>query len=111
MQQAQFISWERKVIAAATAPFKPAAKHSPSKLEGICKRALLYSKTPNYKSIINLLTARKELPFEYRFGMLVNVEYTNRKNNRLKKSEPSGRTGAAGDKHCNNRLSVWSETE
>lgn len=27
----------------------------------------------------------KEVPFEDRFGMLVDVEYTNRKNNRLKK--------------------------
>ena len=27
----------------------------------------------------------KEVPFEDRFGMLVDVEYTNRKNNRLKR--------------------------
>ena len=26
----------------------------------------------------------KDIPFEDRFGMLVDVEYTNRKNNRLK---------------------------
>lgn len=30
-------------------------------------------------------TAMKEVPFEDRFGMLVDVEYTNRKNNRLKR--------------------------
>ena len=30
-------------------------------------------------------TAIKEVPFEDRFGMLVDVEYTNRKNNRLKR--------------------------
>ena len=30
-------------------------------------------------------SAMKEVPFEDRFGMLVDVEYTNRKNNRLKK--------------------------
>ena len=29
--------------------------------------------------------AMKEVPFEDRFGMLVDVEYTNRKNNRLKR--------------------------
>ena len=29
--------------------------------------------------------AMKEVPFEDRFGMLVDVEYSNRKNNRLKK--------------------------
>ena len=29
--------------------------------------------------------AMKEVPFEDRFGMLVNVEYSNRKNNRLKR--------------------------
>ena len=31
--------------------------------------------------------AMKEVPFEDRFGMLVDVEYTNRKNNRLKRWE------------------------
>ena len=31
------------------------------------------------------LTAMKEVPFENRFGMLVDVEYSNRKNNRLKR--------------------------
>lgn len=30
-------------------------------------------------------SAMKEVPFEDRFGMLVDVEYTNRKNNRLKR--------------------------
>ena len=30
-------------------------------------------------------TTSKEVPFEDRFGMIVDVEYTNRKNNRLKK--------------------------
>ena len=30
-------------------------------------------------------TTMKEVPFEDRFGMLVDVEYTNRKNNRLKR--------------------------
>ena len=30
-------------------------------------------------------TAVKEIPFEDRFGMLVDVKYTNRKNNRLKR--------------------------
>lgn len=30
-------------------------------------------------------TTIKEVPFEDRFGMLVDVEYTNRKNNRLKR--------------------------
>ena len=41
----------------------------------------------------------KEVPFEDRFGMLVDIEYSNRKNNRLKRlmiipgaSEPSVRT-------------------
>ena len=29
--------------------------------------------------------AMKEVPFEDRFGMLVDVEYSNRKNNRLKR--------------------------
>ena len=39
--------------------------------------------------------AMKEVPFEDRFGMLVDVEYTNRKNTRLKRLDPPGRTGAA----------------
>ena len=30
-------------------------------------------------------TAKKEIPFEDRFGMLVFEKYTNRKNNRLKR--------------------------
>ena len=30
-------------------------------------------------------SAMKEVPFEDRFGMLVDVEYSNRKNNRLKR--------------------------
>ena len=41
---------------------KLAEKHSPSKLEEACKRALLYSRTPSYKSIKNLLAAMKENP-------------------------------------------------
>ena len=41
-------------------------------------------------------TTMKEVPFEDRFGMLVDVEYTNRKN----KADPSGRTGAAGCQYC-----------
>ena len=39
---------------------KLAEKHSPSKLEEACSRALLYSRTPSYKSIKNLLAAMKE---------------------------------------------------
>ncbi len=39
---------------------KLAEKHSPSKLEEACLRALLYSRTPSYKSIKNLLAAMKE---------------------------------------------------
>lgn len=35
-------------------------------------------------------TTMKEVPFEDRFGMLVDVEYTNRKNNRLKRLIRSG---------------------
>ena len=41
---------------------KLAEKHSLTKLEEACKRALLYSKTPSYKSIKNLLAAMKENP-------------------------------------------------
>ena len=37
-------------------------KHSPAKLEEACNRALLYSRTPSYKSIKNLLAAMKEDP-------------------------------------------------
>ena len=37
-------------------------KHSPIKLEEACKKALLYSRTPSYKSIKNLLAAMKENP-------------------------------------------------
>lgn len=44
-------------------------------------------------------TAMKEVPFEDRFSMLVNVEYTNRKNNRLR-GVLSGRIGAAGCQYC-----------
>ena len=33
--------------------------------------------------------AMKEVPFEDRFGMLVDVEYSNRKNNRLKSQMPA----------------------
>ncbi len=32
----------------------------------------------------------KEVPFEDRFGMLCDVEYSNRKNNRLKRADPPG---------------------
>ena len=39
---------------------KLAEKHSPSKLEEACSRVLLYSRTPSYKSIKNLLAAMKE---------------------------------------------------
>lgn len=39
---------------------KLAEKHSPAKLEEACNRALLYSRTPSYKSIKNLLAAMKE---------------------------------------------------
>ena len=39
---------------------KLAEKHSPAKLEEACNRALLYSRTPSYKSIKNLLAAVKE---------------------------------------------------
>ena len=39
---------------------KLAEKHSPSKLEEACSRALLYPSTPSYKSIKNLLAAMKE---------------------------------------------------
>ena len=39
---------------------KLAEKHSPTKLEEACKRALLYSRAPSYKSIKNLLAAMKE---------------------------------------------------
>ena len=39
---------------------KLAEKHSPSKLEDACSRALLYSRTPSYKSLKNFLAARKE---------------------------------------------------
>ena len=41
---------------------KLAEKHSPAKLEEACNRALLYSRTPSYKSIKNLLAAMKEDP-------------------------------------------------
>ena len=37
-----------------------AEKHSPSKLEEACSRALSYSRTSSYKSIKNLLVATKE---------------------------------------------------
>ena len=56
-------------------------------------------------------SAMKEVPFEDRFGMLVDVEYTNRKNNRLKKADPSGRTGAARRQHRSHRLSIRPEAE
>ncbi len=62
-----------------------AEKHSPAKLEQACTKALTYSRKPSYKSINNLLAAMKEVPFEDRFGMLVDVEYSSRKNNRLKR--------------------------
>lgn len=39
---------------------KLAEKHSRAKLEEACNRALLYSSTPSYKSIKNLLAAMKE---------------------------------------------------
>ena len=39
---------------------KLAEKHSPAKLEEACNRALLYSRTPSYKSIKNLLAVMKE---------------------------------------------------
>ena len=39
---------------------KLAEKHSPTKLEEACKKALLYSRAPSYKSIKNLLAAMKE---------------------------------------------------
>lgn len=39
---------------------KLSEKHSHSKLEESCSRALLYSKTPSYKSIKNLLAAMKK---------------------------------------------------
>ena len=64
---------------------KLAEKYSPEKLEQVCAKALSYSGKPSYKSIKNLLAAMKEVPFEDRFGMLVDVEYSNRKNNRLKR--------------------------
>ena len=41
---------------------KLAEKYSLTKLEEACKRALLYSRTPSYKSIKNLLAAMKENP-------------------------------------------------
>ena len=41
---------------------KLAEKYSPVKLEEACNKALLYSRTPSYKSIKNLLAAMKEDP-------------------------------------------------
>lgn len=41
---------------------KLAEKHSPIKLEEACKRVLLYSRTPSYKSIKNVLASMKENP-------------------------------------------------
>ena len=64
---------------------KLAEKYSPVKLEVACKKALRYSASPSYKSIKNLLLTMKEVPFEDRFGLLMDVEYTSRKNNRLKR--------------------------
>ena len=39
--------------------------------------------------------AMKEVPFEDRFGMLVDVEYSNRKNNRLKRLSLNSQMPAA----------------
>ena len=49
--------------------------------------------------------AMKEVPFEDRFGMLVDVEYSNRKNNRLKRLirqsvDPSKRSASDGEFLC-----------
>ena len=41
---------------------KLAEKHSPIRLEEACKKAFLYSRTPSYKSIKDLLAATKEDP-------------------------------------------------
>ena len=56
--------------------------------------------------------AMKEVPFEDRFGMLVDVEYSNRKNNRLKRLirqaelEQPDASIAAIDYHLNNPVPV-----
>ena len=52
----------------------------------------------------------KEVPFEDRFGMLVDVEYTNRKKP-PEKADPPGRTGAARRQHRSHRLSIRPEAE
>ena len=53
----------------------------------------------------------KEVPFEDHFGMLVDVEYTNRKKQPPEKADPSGRAGPARRQHRGHRLSIWLETE
>ena len=48
----------------------------------------------------------KEVPFEDRFGMLVDIEYSNRKNNRQKRqphatsSQPNARLQQARERHA-----------
>ena len=52
--------WNKQTYRSCMGLLKLAEKHSPTKLEEACKRALLYSRTPSYKSIKNLLAAMKE---------------------------------------------------
>lgn len=94
-----------------------AEKYSPTKLKQACTNALTYSGNPHCKSINNLLAAMKdesdsssddtqmddssmkEVPFEDRFGMQVDVEYSNRKSNHLKRADSFSRIGTARCKY------------
>ncbi len=54
--------------------------------------------------------AMKEVPFEDRFGMLVDVEYSNRKNNRLKRLIRQAEF-TARCQHRSDRLPFWTKAE
>ena len=56
-------------------------------------------------------SAMKKVPFEDRFGMLVDVEYTNRKNNRLKRLIRQAELEQPGRQHRSHRLSIRPEAE
>ena len=56
-------------------------------------------------------SAMKEVPFEDRFGMLVDVEYTNRKNNRLKRLIRQAELEQPDASIASHRLSIRPEAE
>lgn len=53
----------------------------------------------------------QEIPFEDRFGMLVDAEYTNRKNNGLKRLIRGASFDQRGGLHRRYQLHLWAQAE